>query len=114
MSKITTGPVWLDTRTGEIATTEPEESRLLVGAGDEVTDQVRAELELAVANHAGRHGDPDAMTDPTLEAGTGDTAADAGDDVDLSKLRKAELVELASVRGLDTSGTVADLVERLS
>lgn len=114
MSKITTGPVWLDTRTGEIATTEPEESRLLVAPGDEVTDQVRAELELAVANHAGRHGDPDAMTDPTLEPGTGDTAPAAGDDVDLSKLRKAELVELAVARGVDSTGTVAELVERLS
>jgi hypothetical protein len=29
-------------------------------------------------------------------------------------LRKAELVELAEARGLDTSGTKADIVERLT
>jgi len=108
MSKTTTGPVWLDTRTGEIVDAEPEEGRLLVAAGDEITDEVRAQLELAVENHAGRHGAPEAMTDPTLEPGTGD------DDVDVASLNKAALVALAEARGVDSSGTVAELRERLA
>lgn len=33
--------------------------------------------------------------------------------VNLKSLKKAELIKLAEERGLDTSGTVADLVERL-
>lgn len=109
MSKTTTGPVWLDTRTGKIANTEPEEGRLLVSAGDEITDTVRAQLDLAIENHAGRYGDPDAMTDPTLEPGTGDTAG-----VDVGSLNKAQLVELANERGVDSSGTVAELRDRLA
>ena len=38
---------------------------------------------------------------------------DEDDEVDLSKLHKAELVELAEERGLDTSGTKAELIERI-
>jgi DNA topoisomerase IA len=34
--------------------------------------------------------------------------------VDPASLKKAELVELAESRGVDTSGTKADIVERLS
>ena len=33
--------------------------------------------------------------------------------VDVGSLKKAELVELAETHGVDTSGTKADLVERL-
>ena len=34
--------------------------------------------------------------------------------VELEALKKAELVELAEARGVDTSGTKADIVDRLS
>ena len=33
---------------------------------------------------------------------------------DLSSLKKADLVEVADKRGVDTSGTKADIIERLS
>ena len=33
--------------------------------------------------------------------------------VDLTALKKAELTEMAEAKGVDTSGTKADLVERL-
>lgn len=36
------------------------------------------------------------------------------DEVDLESMKKAELVELAEERGLDASGTKAELIERIS
>lgn len=38
---------------------------------------------------------------------------DDEDEVDLTKLHKAELIEEAEARGLDTSGTKAELIERI-
>lgn len=37
-----------------------------------------------------------------------------GESVDYTDWRKADLVDLAAERGLDTEGTKADLIERLS
>ena len=41
------------------------------------------------------------------------TAAQDGDDSDLGKLKKDELVSLAEERGIDSIGTKAEIIERL-
>lgn len=57
------------------------------------------------------------FTTPTaLPVVTGGVSADEADDdeeVDYSDLKKDELVALAEERGLDSSGTKADIIERL-
>lgn len=42
-----------------------------------------------------------------------DAETDTGTELELDRLRKPELVELAAARGLDTSGTRDALIERL-
>ncbi len=47
------------------------------------------------------------------EKPTNDDDGEGGEEVNMSKMKKADLVALADSKGLDTDGTVADLIERI-
>lgn len=59
-----------------------------------------------------RRHDPFAPHTPATDADEAEPSAD-GPPVELERMRKAELVELAQARGVDPDGTRAELINRL-
>jgi hypothetical protein len=81
---------------------DAEAAFLLVGAGSEIEDAEAAKYGLgSQAKSATKAEDKAVDLDETK-------------DDDLSSLTKAELVERAEAAGLDSSGTKAELIERLA
>lgn len=79
---------------------------LSVAAGDVIVADGDVADQLLAASTQFKEVDPAAVD--------GIVAARDADDVDLSTLRKAELVEIAEARGVDTDGlTKADLLDAL-
>lgn len=66
-----------------------------------------------LTRHFRRGPDGWGWTGDTAEAAAEDIAAPVVDVADYDALRKAELVELAEQQGIDSSGTKADIIERL-
>jgi len=100
--------------------------RVWFAPGDEVPDwaeelvgphvyaEHREEEDVRLTDPEGNDDDPETKwsTVNTLPP-TGSEVPETEDVVDLDTLKKDELVELAEERGLDTSGTKAELKERI-
>lgn len=85
--------------------------------GDHVYGDAEAVEDVRLTDPHYEDDDPDAsfFTPNTLPATVGETVDDVDDDeIDLSTLKKDELIALAEERDLDTSGTKAELIERIA
>lgn len=109
-------------QTGGVIDLPKDEADELIGVGyARIPVGAAAEQE---PTNAPAQDDQPAEDGDTAGAGEGDedaagdsdeAAAEPGEPtVDLTKLTKAQLVELAAERGVDTSGTKAKLLERLT
>lgn len=86
----------------------PDAAFLLVGAGSEIDDADAKKYGLKSSGKTEDKAVAGPEEDKAAEAETTD------DDDNLESLKKDELVARAEAAGLDTSGTKADLIERLT
>lgn len=76
-----------------------------------MTDEDRSSFDPFAPPPATKPAVTDAVAPTTDQAPSSTEHSDLPEDLD--ELRKAELVELAEERGLDTEGTKAEIIERL-